>query len=117
MDLFNIGTLELIFLIGIAIIMVGPVRAAEMASEIGRLVARARRAINSITDDLREQAQEDTKPLRSARGSIRDLETELRRPLDESPARLNSGRGEPSTDVTSTDDTDSADANSTPEQR
>ena len=99
MDVFNIGGLELLFLVGIAIIIVGPARAAEIAGEIGRIVARARRTINSLTEDLRTQAREETEPLRSARESLRDVETELRRPLDIPEARLNTGRAEPSADV------------------
>ena len=104
MDVFNIGGLELLFLVGIAIIIVGPARAAEIAGEIGRIVARARRTINSLTEDLRTQAREETEPLRSARESLRDVEAELRRPLDIPDARPNTGRADPSADA-STDET------------
>ena len=104
MDVFNIGGLELLFLVGIAIIIVGPARAAEIAGEIGRIVARARRTINSLTEDLRTQAREETEPLRSARESLRDVEAELRRPLDIPDARPNTGRADPPADA-STDET------------
>lgn len=100
MDFLNVGGLELLFLAGIAIIIVGPSRAAEMAGEIGRLIARARRTINSMTDDLQTQAREETEPLRSARESIRDVESKLRRPLDLGEGRSNSGRAEPPTEET-----------------
>ena len=126
MDVFNIGGLELLFLVGIAIIIVGPARAAEIVGEIGRIVARARRTINSLTEDLRTQAREETEPLRSARESLRDVETELRRPLDIPEARPNTGRAEPSADV-STDETSQSpetpqtveppDPNSSPEDK
>ena len=94
MDFFNVGPLELLFLAGIAIIIVGPSRAAEIAGQIGQLVARARRTINSMTEDLRSQAQEETEPLRSARESVRDVESQLRRPLDLTEPRANTGRAE-----------------------
>lgn len=100
MDFLNVGGLELLFLAGIAIIIVGPSRAAEMAGEIGRLIARARRTINSMTDDLQTQAREETEPLRSARESIRDVESKLRRPLDLREGRSNPGRAEPSAEET-----------------
>ena len=100
MDFLNVGGLELLFLAGLAIIIVGPSRAAEMAGEIGRLIARARRTINSMTDDLQTQAREETEPLRSARESIRDVQSELRRPLNLRESRSNSGRAEPSTEET-----------------
>ena len=126
MDVFNIGGLELLFLVGIAIIIVGPARAAEIAGEIGRIVARARRTINSLTEDLRTQAREETEPLRSARESLRDIETELRRPLDIPDARPNTGRADPSADATADETAESPDApqtveppapDSTPEDR
>ncbi len=100
MDFLNVGGLELLFLAGLAIIIVGPSRAAEIAGEIGRLIARARRTINSMTEDLQTQAREETEPLRSARESVREVESRLRRPLDLSEPRRNSGRAEQSTEET-----------------
>ena len=100
MDFLNVGGLELLFLAGLAIIIVGPSRAAEIAGEIGKLIARARRTINSMTEDLQQQAREETEPLRSARESVREVETRLRRPLDLSEPRRNSGRSELSTEET-----------------
>ena len=101
MDILNIGGLELLFLAGLAIIIVGPSRAAQMAGEIGRLVARARRAINAVTDDLQAQAREETEPLRSTRDSLRDLERDLRNPLDLSQPRPAPGRTEQTVDESS----------------
>lgn len=100
MDFLNVGGLELLFLAGLAIIIVGPSRAAEIAGEIGRLIARARRTINSMTEDLQTQAREETEPLRSARESVREVESQLRRPLNLSEPRRNSGRVEQSTEET-----------------
>ena len=100
MDFLNVGGFELLFLAGLAIIIVGPSRAAEIAGEIGRLIARARRTINSMTEDLQTQAREETEPLRSARESVREVESRLRRPLDLSEPRRNSGRAESSTEET-----------------
>ncbi len=100
MDFLNVGGFELLFLAGLAIIIVGPSRAAEIAGEIGRIIARARRTINSMTEDLQTQAREETEPLRSARESIRDVQSELRRPLNLREGRSNSGRAEPPTEET-----------------
>lgn len=96
MDFLNVGGLELLFLAGLAIIIVGPSRAAEIAGEIGRLIARARRTINSMTEDLQTQAREETESLRSARESIRNVESELRRPFNLPEGRSNTGRSESS---------------------
>jgi len=111
MDFLNVGGLELLFLAGLAIIIVGPSRAAEIAGEIGRLIARARRTINSMTEDLQEQAREETEPLRSARESVREVETRLRRPLDLSGSRRNSGRAEQSTEETASSEESERSAN------
>ena len=114
MDFLNVGGLELLFLAGLAIIIVGPSRAAEIAGEIGRIIASARRTINSMTEDLRTQAREDTEPLRSARDSLRDVESNLRRPFDLSEPRPNTGRAEPPTEDPPPPDTPSADEGEPP---
>jgi sec-independent protein translocase protein TatB len=52
MEFLNIGSAELLFLLLIAILVVGPRRAAELASQSGRLMARLRREWNSVRRDL-----------------------------------------------------------------
>ena len=78
MDFLNIGGLELLVLLGLAIIIMGPARAAELAGEIGRIIAKARRTINTFTEDLRTQAREETESLRDVGDTIKGLESDLR---------------------------------------
>ncbi len=78
MDFLNIGGLELLVLLGLAIIIMGPARAAELAGEIGRIIAKARRTINVFTEDLRTQAREETETLRDVGDAIKGLESDLR---------------------------------------
>jgi sec-independent protein translocase protein TatB len=52
MEFLNIGSAELLFLLLIAILVVGPRRAAELASQGGRLMARLRREWNSVRRDI-----------------------------------------------------------------
>ena len=78
MDFLNIGGLELLVLLGLAIIIMGPARAAELAGEIGRMIAKARRTINVFTDDLRAQAREETESLRDVGDTLRGLESDIR---------------------------------------
>jgi Sec-independent protein translocase protein TatA len=52
MEFLNIGSAELLFLVLIAILVVGPRRAAELASQGGRLMARLRREWVSVRRDL-----------------------------------------------------------------
>lgn len=77
MELLNIGGLELLFLLGFAIIIFGPQRAMELASQIGRIVATIRRNFNAIQQDIKAQVEEDTRGLRDAQESVRDLNTQI----------------------------------------
>jgi Sec-independent protein translocase protein TatA len=52
MDIFNIGSGELVFLVIFAILIVGPRRAAELASQAGRLLTRLRREWYSVRRDV-----------------------------------------------------------------
>lgn len=77
MELLNIGGLELLFLLAFAIIIFGPQRAMELASQIGRIVATIRRNLNVIQQDIKAQVEDDTRALRDVQESVRDLKTEI----------------------------------------
>ncbi len=52
MDFFNIGTGELVFLVLLAILLVGPKRAVELMQQVGRLAARLRREWMAVQRDV-----------------------------------------------------------------
>ena len=78
MELLNVGGLELIFLLGFAIIIFGPQKAMELVGQIGRFVATLRRNLNMIQEDLRTQMREETESLRETQQSLRELGTDLK---------------------------------------
>jgi Sec-independent protein translocase protein TatA len=82
MELLNVGGLELIFLLGFAIIIFGPQKAIELVGQIGRFVATLRRNLNMIQEDLRTQIHEETQALRETQQSLRELGTDLKADVD-----------------------------------
>jgi len=64
MEFLNIGTGELIFILLIAILLVGPRRAVELVQQVGQLVARLRqewmavqRSVVTEVDALKKEAE------------------------------------------------------------
>ncbi len=55
MDFFNIGTGELIFLILLAILVVGPKRSVELAQQAGRFVRRLQQEWQAVRRDLLQE--------------------------------------------------------------
>ena len=82
MELLNVGGLELIFLLGFAIIIFGPQKAIELVGQIGRFVATLRRNLNMIQEDLRTQMREETQTLRETQQSLRELGMDLKADVD-----------------------------------
>ncbi|MDP7619853.1 MAG: hypothetical protein QF652_06395 [Dehalococcoidia bacterium] len=64
MDFLNIGGLELVFLLALTIMLVGPQKAVEFANQIAKFVASMRRTINSVKDDLQSQLEEEAPDLK-----------------------------------------------------
>ena len=71
MDFFNIGGLELIFLLALTVMLVGPQKAIELTNQIAKFVASARRTINSVKDDLQSQLDEETADLKQIERDVR----------------------------------------------
>ena len=60
--MFGIGMPELLVILGLAIIILGPKKIPEVARGLGRAMREFRRA----TDDMKEQFEEETKELKDA---------------------------------------------------
>ncbi|CAN5751520.1 hypothetical protein BH23CHL8_BH23CHL8_13010 [soil metagenome] len=56
----NIGPLELIIILAIALLIVGPGRLPEMGSAIGRTIREFRKASSDITDATRTEMRPNT---------------------------------------------------------
>ncbi len=55
MDLFGIGTNELLVIAVLAVVVLGPERLARSAREIGKLVRNFKAYFGSLTDELRSE--------------------------------------------------------------
>ena len=71
MDFLNIGGLELVFLLALTVMLVGPQKAIELANQIAKFVASMRRTINSVKDDLQSQLEEETADLKQIEQDVR----------------------------------------------
>jgi Sec-independent protein translocase protein TatA len=73
MDFFNIGGLELVFLLALTVMLVGPQKAVELTNQIARFVASMRRTVNSVKDDLQSQLDEETADLKQIEQDVRSV--------------------------------------------
>ena len=71
MDFLNVGGLEFVFLLALAVVLVGPRRAVELTNQIARFVAGARRAINAVKAEVQDEIDRDTQGLRQAEREVR----------------------------------------------
>ena len=56
--MFNIGFSEMLFLIGLALILIGPKQLPELARSIGRLLNEIKRSGDAFQDDLKEATRD-----------------------------------------------------------
>ena len=66
--MFGIGMPELLVILGLALIILGPKKLPEIARSLGKAMREFRRA----TTDLREQFEEETKELKDVTDTIRE---------------------------------------------
>ncbi len=79
MDIFNIGTGELFFILVLAILLVGPRRAVELVQQIGRLMARLQREWRSVQQSVLTEVnalKEDT--LAAVDPGLKEIAEEVR---------------------------------------
>jgi sec-independent protein translocase protein TatB len=72
--MFGIGMSELLIILGLALILIGPKKLPELARSLGKTLGELRRA----TDDLKETIAEEIEPIRE---EIPDKE-ELKKALE-----------------------------------
>lgn len=66
--MFGIGMPELLVILGLALIILGPKKLPEIARGLGKAMREFRRA----TNDIREQFEDETRELRDVTESLRD---------------------------------------------
>ncbi len=66
--MFGIGMPELLVILGLALIILGPKKLPEIARGLGKAMREFRRA----TDDMREQFEEETRELKDATETLKE---------------------------------------------
>jgi sec-independent protein translocase protein TatB len=83
MDIFNIGTAELILIFIIALIVVGPRRLPEIGREIGKILSDLRKMSQEFTMDLTQELEAPAKELREMTQELEAPVKELRQMTQE----------------------------------
>lgn len=76
--MFGIGTTELLIIVVLALILLGPKKLPQLARSLGRSVNELRR----VADELRESVEEEMEPLKEELRNLEDLPVEESRKKD-----------------------------------
>jgi sec-independent protein translocase protein TatB len=86
MDFFGIGLPEIILILVLLLIVVGPQRLPEVAAQLARLIRQGRRYATQVTTQLKDELGDLTKDYEALREELRQLREEVEqqsRPLKE----------------------------------
>ncbi|MDP2950261.1 MAG: Sec-independent protein translocase protein TatB [Chloroflexota bacterium] len=86
MNFFGIGLPEIVLILVLALIVLGPQRLPEFAAQLARLVRQARRYAGQVTSQLKYELGDLAQDYEALREELRQLREELReqsKPLEE----------------------------------
>jgi Tat protein translocase TatB subunit len=78
MEFFGIGLPELVVILVLTLIVVGPQRLPEVAAQIGRTIREFRRYSSGITKELLDAVQDLEREYQDLRGELRAVSGEIR---------------------------------------
>jgi sec-independent protein translocase protein TatB len=73
--MFGIGTTELLIILGLALIVIGPKKIPQLAKSLGKTMGELRKA----TDDIKETISEEIDPIRDEIPNRRELEEAVKK--------------------------------------
>lgn len=79
MDLFGMGALEVMIILLVAIVVLGPAKTIGMAKNAGKMLGQARK----VMGDLSKAVEEEERQIRAAADGLQEKEPEGRRPPEE----------------------------------
>lgn len=105
--MFDIGFWEIIIIVLVALLVVGPERLPGLAREIGRWVGKTRRFVHSVrsdfeqelqTDELRNMLKSQDREIRQLKNMMDETETSLREDIEDTERGLREDiEGQPKT--------------------
>ncbi|MGI9303086.1 MAG: Sec-independent protein translocase protein TatB [Gammaproteobacteria bacterium] len=106
--MFDFGFWEIILVMIIALLVVGPERLPKLAREVGLWVGKAKRMVNSVRSDIEQEIQAaDLKDIlnkqqgeiQELRGLLKDTESDVKSVLDETDVAMKEFEAELSSDA------------------
>jgi len=82
MEFFGIGLPELVVILVLTLIVVGPQRLPEVAAQIGRTIREFRRYSSGVTKELLDAVQDLEREYQDLRGELKAVSGEIREKAD-----------------------------------
>jgi sec-independent protein translocase protein TatB len=95
MDFLGIGLPELILILIVAVIVVGPRRLPEVAAQLGRIVRQMRGYATDVTSQMRTELDELTKEYEEIRRELDDVKGSAQREVGSVVRQLDKATREP----------------------
>jgi sec-independent protein translocase protein TatB len=95
MDFLGIGLPELILVLLVAVIVVGPKRLPEVAAQLGRLVRQLRGYATDVTSQMRTELDELTREYEEMRRELEEVKGTARREIGSVIRKLDEATREP----------------------
>jgi len=100
MDFLGIGLPEMVVILVLALIVVGPKRLPEAAAQIARAIREVRRYSAGVTQELTEMAKEIETEYTGLKGELKEAGREMRRGVEAAGQELTGAAAEASQGLT-----------------
>ena len=94
MDFLGIGLPEMVVILGLALIVLGPKRLPEAAAQIARAIREVRRYSSGVTQELNEMAKELETEYTGLKGELKEAGREMRRGVEAAGRELTGAAAE-----------------------
>lgn len=88
--MFGIGMPELILILAVALIVIGPKKLPDLAKSLGKAMGEFKKATNEIKDSMQLDSG-----IKEVKTSFEDLEKELKKPVESAPSATSTDTPDP----------------------